>query len=41
MGVGKFKAGEPVLVESVIEAGLGKMAGRRGEMLVPDIILGS
>jgi hypothetical protein len=30
-----------LVVESVMEAGLGKMDGRRGEALVPDIILGN
>lgn len=41
MGVGKFRAGEVIPVESVIEAGFGRMAGRRGEMLFPDKILGN
>lgn len=41
MGAGKFKAGEVIPVESVIEAGFGRMAGRRGEILFPDRILGN
>lgn len=41
IGVGKLKAGEVIPVESVIEAGFGRIAGRRGEILFPDIILGN